>query len=130
MCFAEGPVRDLAQQSLLLRRRAGGIAASASRKLERKKETTLKLTNNVIGETEWIEEIAGEYQQETTKGSGAKLTGGKLEMERRKFQPAAAEGVRTRTLLYQNTEKLRLTCLSRPASCSTPRSPPTASRAA
>jgi hypothetical protein len=111
VCSPKGKF-EISPQSFFFSGEPGGFRGISFSKLERKKETTLKLTNNVIGETEWIEEIAGEYQQETTKGSGAKLTGGKLEMER-KFQPAAAEGVQTRTLLYQVTEKLRLTTSGR-----------------
>jgi len=111
VCSPKGKF-EISPQSFFFAGEPGGFRGISFSKLERKKETTLKLTNNVIGEAEWIEEIAGEYQQETTKGSGAKLTGGKLEMER-KFQPAAAEGVRSRTLLYQNTEKLRLTTSGR-----------------
>jgi hypothetical protein len=85
----------------------GGFRGLNFSKFERKKETSLKLTNNAIGEAEWIEEIAAEYQKEATKGSGAKLGGGTLEMER-KFTPLAAEGVQTRARLYPITEKLRL----------------------
>lgn len=98
---------EISPQSFFFAGEPGGFRGINFSKLERKKETSLKLTNNTIGEAEWVEEIYAEYQKEATKGSGAKLGGGKLEMER-KFTPLAAEGVRTRTQLFPTTEKLRL----------------------
>lgn len=111
VCSPKGKF-EISPQSFFFAGEPGGFRGIAFSKFERKKETTLKLVNNVIGEAEWIEEIAAEYRQDTTKGSGAKLTGGKLELER-KFTPLAPEGVRTRTQLYQNTEKLHLSTSGR-----------------
>jgi hypothetical protein len=103
---------DISPQLFFFAGEPGGFRGIAFSKFERKKETTLKLTNNTIGETEWIEEIAAEYQQEATKGSGAKLTGGKLEMER-KFTPQPPEGVATRTQTYKQTERIGITTSGR-----------------
>jgi hypothetical protein len=106
VCSPKGKF-EISPQSFFFAGEPGGFRGLTFSKFERKKETSLKLTNNTIGDAEWIEEIAAEYQKEATKGSGAKLGGGKLEMER-KFTPQAAEGVRTRTQLFPVTEKLRL----------------------
>lgn len=111
VCSPKGKF-EISPQSFFFAGEPGGFRGLNFAKFERKKETTLKLTNNTIGEAEWIEEIAAEYQKEATKGSGANLGNGKLEMER-KFTPLAAEGVQTRNKLYQTTEKLRLTTSGR-----------------
>jgi hypothetical protein len=106
VCSTKGKF-DISPESFFFAGEPGGFRGIKFSKFERKKETTLKLVNNTIGEAEWIEEIAAEYQREPFKGSGAKLGGGKLEMER-KFTPLAPEGVQTRTTLYKIAEKLRL----------------------
>jgi hypothetical protein len=111
VCSPKGKF-EISPQSFFFAGEPGGFRGINFSKFERKKETTLKLTNNTIGDAEWIEEIAAEYQKEATKGSGADLGSGKLEMER-KFTPLAAEGVQTRSKLYPITEKLRLTTSGR-----------------
>lgn len=103
---------DISPGSFFFAGEPGGFRGINFTKFERKKETTIKLTNNTIGDAEWIEEITAEYQKEATKGSGAKLGGGKLEMER-KFTPAAPEGVATRTQTYKIAEHLGLTTSGR-----------------
>jgi len=111
VCSTKGRF-DISPESFFFAGEPGGFRGIKFTKFDRKKETTLKLVNNVIGEAEWIEEIAAEYQQEPTKGSNAKLGGGKLEMER-KFQPLAAEGVATRSTTYKITERIQLTTSGR-----------------
>jgi hypothetical protein len=103
---------DISPELFFFAGEPGGFRGINFTKFERKKQTTLKLTNNTIGEAEWIEEIAAEYQKEATKGSGAKLGGGKLEMER-KFTPQPPEGVATRTQTYKIAERLGLTTSGR-----------------
>jgi hypothetical protein len=83
----------------------GGVHGLAFDKFERKKETSIKLTKGVIGENEWIEEIAAHFTRTPAKGSeSTKLVGGKLEMER-KFTPQPQEKVITKMGTY-TTEKL------------------------
>jgi len=111
VCSTKGKF-DISPESFFFSGEPGGFRGITFSKFERKKETTLKLTNNAIGEAEWIEEIAAEYQKEATKGSNAKLGGGKLEMER-KFTPQPPEPIATRTELYKTTERLGITTSGR-----------------
>jgi len=102
---------DISPESFFFAGEPGGFRGLEFTKFERKKQTSLKLTNNVIGETEWIEEIVAEYQKVPTKGSNAKLTGGRLEMER-KFIPQPVENTATRFGTFR-TERLGLTTTGR-----------------
>jgi hypothetical protein len=111
VCSTKGRF-DVSPELFFFAGEPGGYRGIAFSRFERKKETTLKLTNNAIGEADWIEEITAEYKQEATKGSGAKLTGGKLEMER-KFTPQPTEGVATRTQTYKTTERIGITTSGR-----------------
>lgn len=90
----------------------GGYRGLAFTKFERKKETSLKFTNGSIGEQEWIEEIAADYEKHATKDSNAKLGKGKLEMER-KYTPQHPESIATRMGTFHNTEKLGVTTTGR-----------------
>lgn len=103
---------DISPESFFFAGEPGGFRGIAFSRFERKKETSLKLTNNTIGEAEWIEEIVAEYKKEATKGSGAQLGGGKLELER-KFTPQNPEGVATRSRTYPTSEKLGITTSGR-----------------
>lgn len=111
VCSKKGKF-DISPESFFFAGEPGGYRGINFTRFERKKETSLKLTNNVIGEAEWIEEIVAEYKKDATKGSGAQLGGGKLEIER-KFTPQAPEGVNTRNQLYPTTEKLGITTSGR-----------------
>jgi hypothetical protein len=85
----------------------GGAFGLTFDKIERKKETSLKLTKGTIGENEWIEEIVGHFTRSPAKGSpSTKLLSGKLEMER-KFTPQPQERINTKMGIY-NAEKLGL----------------------
>ena len=85
----------------------GGVHGLTFDKYEHKKETSIKLTKGVIGENEWIEEIAAHFTRTPAKGSeSTKLVGGKIELER-KFTPQPQEKVITKMGTY-TTEKLGL----------------------
>jgi hypothetical protein len=85
----------------------GGVHGLQFDKFERKKETSIKLTKGVIGENEWIEELAGHFTRTPSKGSETtKLGSGKIEMER-KFTPQPQEQVNTKMGSY-TAEKLGL----------------------
>lgn len=111
VCSPKGKF-DISPNSFFFAGEPGGYNGITFTKFDRKKETSLKLINNAIGENEWIEEISAEYKKESRPGSNAQLGGGKLEMER-KYTPQAPEGVNTRTKLYPTTEKLGITTSGR-----------------
>src|SRR4029453_10555860 len=85
VCSTKGKF-DISPESFYFAGEPGGFRGIKFTRFDRKKETSLKLTNNTIGDAEWIEEITAEYQKEATKDSGAKLGSGKLDIER-KFTP-------------------------------------------
>lgn len=98
---------DIAPQLYWFAGEPGGTHGLTFEKLDRKKETSLKLTKGTIGENEWIEELVGSFTRTPAKGSeGTKLTGGTIELER-KFTPQPQERVNTKMGIY-TTEKLGL----------------------
>ncbi|MDQ3368656.1 MAG: hypothetical protein M3680_24775 [Myxococcota bacterium] len=102
---------DISPESFFFAGEPGGFFNLTFDKLNRKKETSLKLVKGTIGEAEWIEEIAAHFTREGTKGSDAKLSAGTLELER-KFIPQQSEQVVTKMGTYA-TEKLGLTTTGR-----------------
>ena len=68
-------------------------------KLDRTKDTTWKLTNGVIGEAEWREDIVAHFTRTATPGSNATLDSGKIELERQ-FTPAQPERLNTKLGIY------------------------------
>ena len=98
---------DIAPELFWFAGEPGGVHGLTFDKLERKKETSLKLTKGTIGENEWIEEITSHFTRSPAKGSeGTKLVGGKLELER-KFTPQPQEKIITKMGNY-TAEKLGL----------------------
>jgi hypothetical protein len=90
----------------------GGPHGLTFDKLERKKETSLKLTKGTIGDNEWIEEIAGHFVRTPAKGSeNTKLASGSIEIER-KFTPQPQERINTKLGIY-TAEKLGLVTTGR-----------------
>jgi hypothetical protein len=105
-CNAKGKF-DIGPELFWFAGEPGGVHGLAFDKFERKKETSIKLTKGVIGENEWIEEIAAHFTRTPSKGSeSTKLVGGKIELER-KFTPQPQEKVITKMGNY-TTEKLGL----------------------
>lgn len=90
----------------------GGYRGLAFTRFDRTKETSLKLTNGGIGDQEWLEEIAAEYEKHATKGSNAKLGKGKVELER-KYTPEHPESISTAMGTFVNNEKLVVTTTGR-----------------
>ncbi len=97
---------DISPDSFFFAGEPGGYTGMQFDKLERKKETSLKLVNGSIGEDEWVEEIAAEWSQIPAKDSGATLGKGRLELER-KFTPQERESVNLKMGQY-SAEKLAL----------------------
>lgn len=104
-CNAKGKF-DISPDSYFFAGEPGGFTGMQFDKLERKKETSLKLTRGTIGENEWVEEIVAEWSQVPAKDSGATLGKGRLELER-KFTPQVREPVNLKMGQY-SAEKLAL----------------------
>ncbi len=80
-------------------------------KIDRSRDTTWKLVNGTIGDSEWREDLVIHFTRTSVPGSGAKLDSGKLEIER-KFTPAQPENINTKVGLYF-AERLALTTTGR-----------------
>ncbi len=102
---------DVSPESFFFAGEPGGFFGLTFDKFDRKKETSFKFVKGAIGEEEWIEELAAHFVREGTKGSDAKLSPGRLEIER-KFIPQQPEQVVTKMGTY-TTEKLGLTTTGR-----------------
>jgi hypothetical protein len=102
---------EISPESFFFAGEPGGFFGLTFDKLDRPKDTTLKLTNGTIGEAEWREDIVAHFTRAGFPGSGAKLDSGKLELER-KFTPQQPEQVNTKAGLY-TAEKLALVTTGR-----------------
>jgi len=80
-------------------------------KVERPRDTTWKLANGTIGDSEWREDLIIHFTRNSVTGSGAKLDTGKIELER-KFTPAQPENINTKVGVYY-AERLALTTTGR-----------------
>jgi hypothetical protein len=89
----------------------GGYFGMTLDKVERPRDTTLKLVNGSIGQDEWREDVITHFTRTPTAGVEAKLGSGKLELER-KFTPAQPESVSTKMGGYM-AEKLGLVTTGR-----------------
>jgi hypothetical protein len=86
----------------------GGYRAMQFEKVERSKDTSLKLEKGTIGEAQWREDIVAHFTRLPAKGSNAKISGGKLELER-VFTPENPEAVVTpKGQQFAKAEKLHL----------------------
>jgi hypothetical protein len=103
---------EISPESFFFSGEPGGYFGIAFDKLDRSKDTTWKLTNGLIGDQQWREDIVAHFTRTPIEGSGAKLDGGKLELER-KFTPAQPESVNTKIGLYQLAEKLAISITGR-----------------
>jgi hypothetical protein len=103
---------EISPESFFFSGEPGSYFGIAFDKLDRSKDTTWKLTNGLIGDQQWREDIVAHFTRTPIEGSGAKLDGGKLELER-KFTPAQPESVNTKIGLYQLAEKLAISITGR-----------------
>jgi hypothetical protein len=103
---------EISPESFFFAGEPGGYFGLVFDKLERPKDTTLKLTNGTIGDSDWREDIVAHFTRTPFPSSGAKLDSGKLELER-KFTPQPPESVNTKAGLYTGAEKLALTTTGR-----------------
>jgi hypothetical protein len=102
---------EISPDSFFFAGEPGGYFGLTLDKLDRTKDTTWKLSNGVIGEAEWREDIVAHFTRTAVEGSGAKLDSGKLELER-KFTPAQPENINTKLGVY-TAEKLAITTTGR-----------------
>lgn len=101
---------DISPESFFFAGEPGGFGGLKLDKLDRK-GTSWKLTRGTFGDTEWPEDIVATYAREPHAESGAKLGGGKLEMERR-FTPLVPESIVTKTGSFK-AEKIAVTTTGR-----------------
>ncbi len=99
---------EISPDSFFFAGEPGGFRELELDRIERSKDTSLKLANGTIGDDKWEEDIVAHFVRKTSKGSDAKISAGKLELER-VFTPALAEDVYTRSGgKYIKAEKLQL----------------------
>ncbi len=104
---------EISPDSFFFASEPGGFRELTFDKLDRSKDTSWKLSKGTIGEAPWREDIVAHFTRQPVKGSNAKLSAGKLELER-SFTPELPELVMTRTgVSYKNAEKLALVTTGR-----------------
>lgn len=97
---------DISPDSFFFAGEPGGYFGLAIDKLDRK-GTSLVLAGGKIGEAEWPEDLTILFSKKPFAASNATLQNGKLELERR-FTPAEAEDVATKSMVYPKAEKLAM----------------------
>ncbi len=95
---------EISPDSFFFAGEPGGAAGVKFDTIERPKDTSWRLTNGGIGDTDWREDVVAHWTRVATPGSDANLGGGKLELER-KFTPQPKESITTKTGQY-TTEKI------------------------
>jgi hypothetical protein len=95
---------EISPDSFFFAGEPGGSFGMTFDKFDRPKDTSWKLANGTIGDGTWREEIVAHFNRTAVQGSGAKLDGGKLELER-VFTPQQPERLNTKVGLY-TAEKL------------------------
>jgi len=103
---------EISPDSFFFSGEPGGYFGITFDQFERPKDTTWKLTNGVIGDQPWREDVVAHFTRTPFEGSGAKHDSGKLELEK-KFQPAQPESVNTKIGLFTLAEKLAVTVTGR-----------------
>jgi hypothetical protein len=83
---------ELDPRSFLFSGEPGGVRELELDTITRTKDTSWKLANGVIGENPWREDLVAHFVRTPIPASGAKLGGGKLELERL-FQPEVPENI-------------------------------------
>lgn len=97
---------EISPESFFFAGEPGGFRELELDKVEHSKDTSWKLANGSIGDDKWEEDIVAHFIRKPK--SSAKISGGKLELER-VFTPAVAEDVYTRNGgKYVKAEKIQL----------------------
>src|SRR5690606_38346805 len=103
---------DISPNSFYFAGEPGGPIGLEIGKLERIKGTSIELKKGGIGDKEWREDLVMEWKHKPTEGSGAKLSAGKLELERQ-FTPQVPEPITTKSGMVYRSEKLGLVTTGR-----------------
>jgi hypothetical protein len=105
---------EISPESFFFAGEAGGYRELAFDKFDRSRDTSLKLTpQGTIGDAQWREDIVAHFTRSPTKSSNAKMSGGKLELER-SFTPEPNEAVATNSgNKWYGVEKLALVTTGR-----------------
>jgi hypothetical protein len=99
---------EISPESFFFAGEPGGYRELTFDKVDRSKDTSLKLTNGVIGDAPWREDVVAHFTRQPTKTSTAKMSPGRLELER-SFTPETSEPVTTKSgTRYPKAEKLAL----------------------
>ncbi|MEO8702027.1 MAG: hypothetical protein ABI867_18420 [Kofleriaceae bacterium] len=99
---------EISPESFFFSGEPGGYRELTFDKLDRSKDTSFKLTNGTFGDAPWREDVVAHFTRQPTKEANAKMSGGKLELER-SFTPERSEPVVTKSgTRYEKAEKLAL----------------------
>ena len=99
---------EISPDSFFFAAEPGGFRELTFDKVDRSKDTSWKLSAGKIGDAPWREDIVAHFTRQPVKGSAAKLSAGKLELER-SFTPELPELVMTLSgQSYKAAEKLAL----------------------
>jgi hypothetical protein len=104
-CNSKGKF-EVSPESFFFAAEPGGTLGLKVDSLERKHDTSWKLTNGGIGDATWREELVAQWTRVPTAGSEAKLGSGKLELEHT-FTPQQPELIITKIGQYR-AEKVGL----------------------
>jgi hypothetical protein len=97
---------EISPDSFFFAGEPGGTLGLTVSDVTRSRDTSLVLAAGTIGEKEWREDLVAHFARTATPGSDAKLSGGKLELER-KFTPQQPEVVMAKQGAFK-AEKLVL----------------------
>jgi hypothetical protein len=85
----------------------GGYIGLEITKTDHLKGTSLVLAKGTVGEAQWREDLAITWKHKPTEGSNAKLSSGKVELERQ-FTPQDPEPITTKSGMMYKAEKIGL----------------------
>ena len=85
----------------------GGYIGLEITKTDHLKGTSLVLAKGTVGEAQWREDLAITWKHKPTEGSSAKLSSGKVELERQ-FTPQDPEPITTKSGFMYKAEKIGL----------------------
>jgi hypothetical protein len=103
---------DISPDSIYFAGEPGGYFGMSLDKVDRKGTSWKFSPTGGIGDAKWEEDLSVQWSRQATPGSNAKLTGGKVELER-VFQPANPEAVVSTLDKWATAEKVGLTTTGR-----------------
>lgn len=104
---------EISPESFLFSGEPGGAREIAFSEIKRSQDTSWKLVNGTMSENPWREDIVATFQRTAAPAAKVKLSGGKLELER-KFIPEAPESISVVSgEQYAQVDKMTLTTTGR-----------------